>query len=290
MPIPAGLPVVDHHCHLSPAGEGVAAARRFRAAGGTHLFLATQNYDATVPRTLQAYERQFATTEALARRVREDAGVIAYPVLAPYPIDLVDAVPELGAEGAKDLHRAALELAGRWVRERRAVALGEVGLPHFSAAEEVTRVAHEVLDFAFSVAHDVGCPVVVHAAELGPAELEDLAARARRAGLPSERVVKHYFRTHLAAPDRHGVVPSYLAERGLVRDVRRDAAPWFFETDFLDDPRRPGAVLDIATIPRRARAIADGSEDDRDALWIPFVESVERVYGWRPEIVGATPA
>jgi len=285
VPIPPDLPVVDHHCHLSPAGEGVAAARRFRAAGGTHLFLATQNYEPGVPRTLATYERQFATTESLARRLRVEADVVAYPVLAPYPVDLVDAVSVLGEPGATELHRSALDLAGRWVRERRAVALGEVGRPHFPVDEAVRRVADAVLDHAFAVAKDCGCPAVVHAAELGAVELAELSERAKRAGLSPDRVVKHYSRSRVLPEDRHGIVPSYLAKRELVRDVLSDPGPWFLETDFLDDPRRPGAVLDLTTVPRRARAISESSADAAEALRGPFAESIERVYGWRPELV-----
>jgi len=287
VPIPPDLPVVDHHCHLSPSGEGVEAARRFRAAGGTHLFLATQNYEPEVPRSLVAYERQFATTEALAARVRSEAKVVAYPVIAPYPVDLVDAVATLGSDAAIELHRSALDLAGRWVRDRRAVALGEVGRPHFAVPDEVARAAETVLDHAFEVAKESDCPVVVHAAELGGPELSELADRARRAGLRSERVIKHYSRTRVLPEARHGTAPSYLAGRELVREVLQDPGPWFLETDFLDDPRRPGAVLDLATVPRRARALAERTPELAEALRVPFVESIERVYGWRPELVAS---
>ena len=63
---------------LRPA-RGWQAARRFRAAGGTHLFLTTQNYETEVPRSLEDYRRQFETTERLGKRVREETGVVAYP-------------------------------------------------------------------------------------------------------------------------------------------------------------------------------------------------------------------
>ncbi|EQD68457.1 TatD-related deoxyribonuclease, partial [mine drainage metagenome] len=118
------LPVVDHHCHLSPNGEGIQAAVRFRAAGGTHLFLCTQNYEPEPPRTLEGYAAQFETTLELARRVRTETGVVVYPVLAPYPIDLANVASVLGLDRALELHCRALDLAGRLVREHRAVALG----------------------------------------------------------------------------------------------------------------------------------------------------------------------
>lgn len=286
MALPPGLPVVDHHCHLSPSGEGVGAARRFRAAGGTHLFLATQNYLPSVPRTVEEYRRQFETTEELARRIREETGVVVHTVVAPYPIDLVQAAPEMGLPAALDLQLRALELAGQWVRERRAVALGEVGRAHFPIAAELAEAIEVAFRRALSVAHEVGCPAIVHSADLDPAGYRELSERAREVGLAPERVVKHYARQRVVPSDRGGVAPSYLARRELVREVVHDPGPWFLETDFLDDPRRPGAVLDLATVPRRAHALSE-SPSEVDALWVPFVESIERVYGFRPELVGA---
>ena len=284
MPLPRGLPVVDHHCHLSPKGEGVAAAARFRAAGGTHLFLATQNYEGGVPLSLESYERQFETTWLLSRKVHEEVGVRVYPVLAPYPIDLVEASSRLGPKEALELHRMALDLAGRWVREKKAVALGEVGRPHFAVGVEVAALVEAAFRYALTVAHDADCPVVVHSPDLTADGFRELGARAREAGLRTDRVVKHYARSRIPSGTTDGVVPSYLARRDLVGAVSADPGPWFLETDFLDDPRRPGAVLDLATVPRRAFAIAQDPEQGADRLYVPFVESVERVYGWRPEV------
>ncbi len=282
--LPAGLPVVDHHCHLSPRGEGPAAAARFRAAGGTHLFLATQNYDGATPTRLEDYQRQFETTVSLARRIREETGVVAYVVLAPYPVDLLRAAESLGIPAALELHRQALDLAGKEVREHRAVALGEVGRPHFPVAEDLARAADQAFGLALAAARDADCPVVVHSADLDREGFLALGREATAAGLPAGRVVKHYARSRIGDAAATGVVPSYLARRDLVKEVLDEPAPWFLETDFLDDPSRPGAVLDLATVPRRAAAIAAGAPGAVERLWGPFVTSVERVYGFRPEL------
>jgi TatD-related deoxyribonuclease len=284
VPLPRGLPVVDHHCHLSPTGDGVAAARRFRSLGGTHLFLATQNYERTVPRSVDDYLRQFETTESLAHRVTEETGVMVFLVVAPYPVDLVHATEAVGAVPALELHRAALDLAGQWVRDRRAVALGEVGRPHFPIVPEVSSVVELAFRHALEVAREVDCPAIVHSADLDPAGYRELAERAAEAGIPALRVVKHYARRRIAASERTDVTPSYLARRELVRAVARDSGPWFLETDYLDDPSRPGAVLDLATVPRRATALSETSEEAAELLWVPFVDSVEKVYGFRPEV------
>jgi TatD-related deoxyribonuclease len=287
--LPRGLPVVDHHCHLSPTGEGVGAVRRFAAAGGTHLFLTTQNYRARVPLTVEEYREQFETTESLAKQIRTETAVVVYTVVAPYPVDLVRAAAEIGVARALEVHREALDLAGRFVRERRAVAIGEVGRPHFPIPPEVSPAIETALRHAFSVAREVDCPAVVHSADLDASGFAELAARATEVGLSAARVVKHYARQRFAPSGPASVTPSYLARRDLVRDVLHDAGPWFLETDFLDDPARPGAVLDLATIPRRAAALARSVPTETESLWVPFVESVEKVYGWRPEAPPAGP-
>ncbi|HEV8050751.1 MAG TPA: TatD family hydrolase [Thermoplasmata archaeon] len=282
MTLPPDLPVIDHHCHLSPNGEGVAAARRFRAAGGTHLFLTTQSYSPGPIVDLATYESQFATTERLASEIRTATGVVAYLVVAPYPVDLVRASESIGLPAAAELQRSALDLAGHLVEEGRAVAIGEVGRPHFPVSEAISVAAEEVFRYALGVARDVGCPAVVHSEHLEGPGLVALARLAAAEGFPLGKLVKHYQRTLVGPEYRTGIVPSYVARRELCAESLPSEGPWFWETDFLDDPARPGAVLDIETVPRRARAVADRDPDEVERLRIPFVSSVEQVYGVRP--------
>jgi TatD-related deoxyribonuclease len=49
------------------------------------------------------------------------------------------------------------------------------------------------------------------------------------------------------------------------------------ETDFIDDPDRPGAVLGPKTVPRRVRWLLQ--EGHEDAVRVAHVETPERVYG-----------
>lgn len=282
MTLPTDLPVVDHHCHLSPNGEGIAAARRFRKAGGTHLFLATQAYAPGPITRLETYQEQFETTAQLAGAIRAETGVVVYVVIAPYPVDLVGAAGAIGLPKALDLHRDALDLAGRWVKEGRAIALGEVGRPHFPTEPDVRAAADETFVHALEVARDVGCPVVVHSEDLNSEAIHELSRLALSVEFPLARLVKHYQRSVLPPDLRASLVPSYLARRELCEATLPLDGVWFWETDFLDDPARKGAVLDIETVPRRARSVAERSPELVERLQIPFVSSVESVYGVRP--------
>jgi TatD-related deoxyribonuclease len=49
------------------------------------------------------------------------------------------------------------------------------------------------------------------------------------------------------------------------------------ETDFIDDPDRPGAVLGPKTVPRRVRWLRQDGHDE--AIEVAHVETPAEVYG-----------
>ena len=283
MALPPDLPVVDHHCHLSPGGEGVEAARRFHRNGGAHLFLTTHNWNHGPIRSVEDYRTQFESIEKLGLRIGQETPVGVSLVIAPYPVDLLSMSEALGLAKAMEVQMSALDLAGSWVRERRAAGLGEIGWPHFPVPIDLAGASRQIFQHALEVAHDIGCPVIVHAEDLSAEGYRGLAEEARNAGVPPDRVVKHYAQTYVPASERSGITPSFLARRDSFTTVSDDPGPWFLETDFLDDPRRPGAVLDIATVPRRAASWAREHPDRIDRLRVPFVDSVRKLYGFTPE-------
>jgi TatD-related deoxyribonuclease len=283
-------PIVDHHCHLSDRPEAIDAARRFERAGGTHLFLATQRYAGAPLRSADDYRRQFETTEAIARRVEGSTGLRVYCVVAPFPPDLVDLARDVGLAEAERVHEGALRLAGQWAADHRIVALGEVGRPHFPVPPDVSAASERLFLTALTVARDAGVPAVVHSEDLDPAGYGGLATLAARAGLALPRLVKHYARHYAPPPERHGVTPSFLATRPLASASLADPGPWFWETDYLDDPARPGAVLDLATIPRRVGQLLGSGSAAVERLHIPFERSFEAVYGFTPTVPPERPA
>jgi TatD-related deoxyribonuclease len=141
-----------------------------------------------------------------------------------------------------------------------------------------------VFRHALEVARDAGCPAVVHCGDLDASGYRELSELAASVSFPVHRLVKHYAHSVVPAVDRLGVVPSYIARKELIDDLRSDPGPWFLETDFLDDPARKGAVLDLATVPKRARAIAARGPEGVELLRIPFVDSVRSVYGITPVV------
>src|SRR5206468_3217503 len=154
--------------------------------------------------------------------------------------------------------RAALERAQRLVRDGKAVAMSEVGRPHWRPVpDDIMAVANELMDHSFALARDAGCAVQIHAETATPDSFADLAAHARAAGLPLDRVVKHYSTPIVDIALNHGLWPSVLIGKGSAEEAIAAGTRFLMETDYMDDPRYPGAVLGPKTVPRRTKELLD---------------------------------
>lgn len=260
------MAIFDNHFHLRPSGLGVAAAKQFEAAGGTALMLTHSPYDEVPIRSGDDYERAYAVTLSLAEAVRRETGLQVFVALGPYPVDLV-AIAKAGgvAAGERTLERG-IEVAAREIRAGRATALGEVGRPHFPVATDVRDASNRILARAVETARDLGCAVIVHSEEPTAETYRGFASMLARAGASPGKFVKHHSSPLTDPSVTCGVVPSILAREDLLAEARRGNGPFLMETDYIDDPRRPGAVLGPATVPRKtARWLAQGKLSDREA-------------------------
>jgi TatD-related deoxyribonuclease len=247
------MAIFDNHFHLRPTGLGVGAAKQFERAGGTALMLTHSPYEDIPIRRAEDYEAAYARTLDLARKVREATRLKVFVALGPYPVDLLALRESLGLAAAAAVLKRGVDLAGRRVADGEAVAIGEVGRPHFPVDPEVWRASNEILAHAMTVARDCGCPVILHTEDPTPETFREFAAIADRAGLRRERVVKHHSTPLTRPEDNLGIVPSILAKEDLVLEALK-GGPFLLETDYIDDPRRPGAVLGPATVPRKTKA------------------------------------
>jgi TatD-related deoxyribonuclease len=68
-----------------------------------------------------------------------------------------------------------------------------------------------------------------------------------------------------------------IARRDAITAAVESEEPFLLETDFLDDPDRPGAVLGPKTVPRRSEWLRERGHDE--ALRRCHVETPRRVYG-----------
>jgi TatD-related deoxyribonuclease len=156
--------------------------------------------------------------------------------------------------------------------------LGEIGRPHFPVSEEILAASNDILSYGMRLAKECGCPVVIHSESATPESMEDLGRLADSVGLSRRKVVKHYCGALVTPAESRGLFPSILASRPLVQEALGKGDRFLLETDFMDDPQRPGAVLAITTVPKRMRQLVEKGVD-QEVLWRINHDNPGTVYG-----------
>jgi len=270
--------IFDNHIHLRASFKGVEAAKAFEKAGGTAILLTHSPY-AEVPITrADDYEKAYGLTLAMADAVRAATHLQVFVALGPYPVEFIQLREALGPEAAMEAMKSAIDLAANHIRERKAVAFGVIGRPHFPVGADTIRACNEIVAYAMTQAKSIGCAVVLHTEDPTPGMFAEFAALAARAGLEPKYVVKHHSTPVTRPEDTSGLVPSILAKEELVVEALRGGPRFLLETDYIDDPRRPGAVLGPATVPKKTRAWLDKGLLTKEQAWSLHHDMPERTY------------
>jgi TatD-related deoxyribonuclease len=266
-------PVLDNHMHLDPVnGDGAAWAEDFANAGGTHLFVLNKPswYLVDSVDSEEAFRETFEITIDVATDASEKLAGRAWPILGVHPA-LISQLVEDGyaPEEARDLMQAGLDVAAEFVADGPALAI-KSGRPHYDVSDAVWEASNEVMRHAFELGAETGCVVQLHTE--GGDDFEEVAAWAEDRGLPRDQVVKHYSDGPVEGP-----IPSVIANKDALEAAAKSGESFLMETDFLDDPDRPGAVLGPKTVPKRVRWLLD--EGYEDGVARAHVQTPARVYG-----------
>ncbi|RNI12924.1 metal-dependent hydrolase [Methanohalophilus sp. RSK] len=270
------IPITDEHIHIDPRAKGIDAVKQFQNAGGTHMMVVskptwTLGVEVVKP---DDYRIVFDETVDIVRQINE-IGVGAFPVLGVHPAEITKLCERMELENAISLMKSGLEIASEYVNEGLAVGL-KSGRPHYPVSDEVWEASNSIMSHAFSLGKDLGCAVQLHTESVGEAELEDIASRAKSVGISLDKVVKHYAPPLVDVCERIGLYPGVLAGKGAIEQALKQGSRFMMETDYIDDPQRPGAVLGPKTIPRRTLKLVETYGEE--VFWKVHKENIESVY------------
>jgi len=282
-------PVLDNHFHLNRKGQYLDAARAFKQAGGTDVVLVHCPDFSAPPETLEGHRDTYADTLAMADAVRSEVNLGVRVVLGPHPAAFAHQFErwvvedgEAGRERAVQNYRHSIEAALHFVHEGQAHALGEVGRPHWPVSQDVWDLSNTLLEETMHLAAQEGVPLQLHVEGESDSTYPDLAQRAVRQGMDLLKLVRHYSPPDVRSTHTHGLTPSVLCGKGAIErllETHHEAKNGFFlETDYMDDPRRPGAVLGPKTVPKRTRQLLDAGMEE-EVLWHTHHELPIKVYG-----------
>jgi TatD-related deoxyribonuclease len=110
----------------------------------------------------------------------------------------------------------------------------------------------------------------------------DLSKMAEKAGMDAKKLVRHYSPPNIDSKITRGLTPSVLIGKGALEELLETAKScshgFLLETDYMDDPRRPGAVLGPKTVPKRTNQLLNMGIDE-ELLWKAHKDLPEKLYG-----------
>ena len=263
------LPAYDNHLHLSPSGRNIDALREFQAAGGTGLTLVTLPYQEVIITEGSDFQRSFNITLSLAEKAREMTDLKVNVSVGPYPVLLIPLAERFGLEKAERIMIEGMEIAAKLVADGKANSMGEIGRPHFPVEDvRIIDASNRILLRGMELAHDVDCPVIIHCESEDYTD-QSLSSLAREAGLDPGKVIKHSSPPWVTPEETHGVMPSIPASRSLIRDAISKSDRFMMETDFIDDPQKPNAIMAVTSVPKRVKGLTQSGElTEEQVHWI----------------------
>ncbi len=271
--------ILDNHMHLRPDGENVQAVKRFCKAGGTHLVLAHIPYRDIQITGEDSYRKAFERTLGMAERVRTETCAKVFVTVGPYPVDLVHMAERMSLKDAQDVMMKGMDIAAELVVDGSVIAMGEIGRPHFPVPEDIMEASNEILRYGMERAKDVSCPVVLHTESATPGTFRELGEMADTAGLERNKVVKHFCPPIVSEEETHGLFPSVIASKKNIAVAASQGTRFLMETDYIDDPRRPGAVLGPATVPKTTKYVLQEELLTEEELMTIHKTNPEEIYG-----------
>ena len=231
--------ITDNHMHLDKKGLYLEAVKQFKRAGGDRIILVQKP---TFPQTVDGFQAAFEKVIATSLKAREF--VECYPVIGVHPAEF----DRLYNKGKETLCYQVLDIIETLVEEKKVVGMGEFGRPHYPVCKKTYTKAHVYMIEALHRARDLGCPIQLHTESLDTAGIAALDAVLEKVG--HSNVIKHF-----ASPSftYNQMIPSVLATESNIKTVIPQK--FLMETDYIDDPKRPGAVLGPKTVPKTTKAL-----------------------------------
>lgn len=265
------IPVTDDHIHIDIInGKGIEAAKDFKRAGGTHMFLVTlPSWSFGIaPKCGEDFRRVFELNLKAAEMIKEE-GICAYPVMGVHPAELSKLTAVMPLSRAEEILKEGLLIAAEYVAGKKAVAL-KSGRPHYPVAEDIWEASNRILRHALELSKDYDCALQIHA-ETGPCT--DVFQIAKDMNIKPFRVVKHF-----ATPDTP-LMPSMIAKHEDIPKLAEEKHPFTMESDYMDDPLRPGSVIGPKSVPRFTRKLLLSGAITEDDAYRIHKETPEKVYG-----------
>lgn len=269
--------IFDNHLHLRRDGRFLEAVKDFKNAGGTH-FVLCQYPMPNIVIEKKNYISCYKKTIEMAEEISKKIDVSVFVTVGPYPVDYLRLFEKFGRESTIEIMKKGMDEAAKLCEEKKCIAIGEIGRPHFPVDEQVIIDSNKILKYGMQRAKDVGCPVVLHTETTTPNQCKELMKIGKKVGLSADKIVKHFSPPLIRENENYGLMPSVIASKKNVIKALEKGSRFLMETDYIDDPKRPGAVLGPKTVPKVTKKLIERNIMDENQVFDIHVRNPKNTY------------
>jgi len=244
------LILFDNHLHLRRDGRFLDAVKEFKNAGGTHFVLCQLPMTHLVLQN-KSYNNCYLETLKMADEIKSKIDVGVFITVGPYPVDYIKLIERFDRKTTIEIMKKGIDEAAVLCEEKKCIGIGEIGRPHFPVDLQTLEDSNEILLYGMQRANDVDVPVVLHTESTTILQCKNLVEMGKKVGLLPEKIVKHFSPPLVLEKENYGLMPSVLASTKNIMAAISKGTRFMMETDYIDDIRRPGAVLGPKTVPKR---------------------------------------
>ncbi|OYT57500.1 metal-dependent hydrolase [Euryarchaeota archaeon ex4484_162] len=269
--------IFDNHLHLRRDGRFIEAVKDFKKAGGTHLVLCQYPMPELVIK-YKSYKPCYHETLKMADEIKKKLDIDVFVTVAPYPVDYLKLSNVFGRDKTLEIMKKGIDLAARLCEDKKCIGIGEIGRPHFPVDRKIIEDCNELLLYSMQKAKDADAAVVIHAETATPEQCKEFVELGKKAGLKPHKIVKHFSPPLVLEKENHGLMPSILASKKNITEALKKGNRFLMETDYIDDPKRPGAVLGPRTVPKVTKNLLENEVMTEKQAYMIHKENPEKTY------------
>ncbi len=284
----AGLVFADAHCHTNPVkGLGMKnIASKFKENNGWFLSivgLSPWSYDIT-----PSYEGYLKTFDLVIRecRIAKEYGLETACIVGIHPADIDKLVYRYNMKigEAYNLALRVLDKAIELCKNGVINGIGEEGRPHYKIDPVFVVASELILMRAMEAAKDYDCIIHMHLEQGSNVTVLSVDKLAGLIGAPKKRLLFHHTRPGLT---EHVIAEGYWATIPGIEPVLRiifdRVEPKFMvESDYIDDPRRPGVVVYPWEMINNELRLLEKGVLSEELLYKVNVDNIVEFYGVNP--------
>ena len=281
--------VADSHLHSNPVkglGAGKIAAKLKQNGGWFAALVMLPSWDyGELAQTVEKYLKYVDLHIGECKKARE-TGLTVKCFAGFHPAE-IDRLLDRGMEPLRVLSHAegVIQELFKLCDNGLLDGVGELGRQHYKTRPTSVIIADRLLSYALTLARDHGCPLQFHLENVKGFTVYDMWSRLSESGL-LERSILHHLRTGVVeealkrkmwatTPGIYGNLEALFRRSPTIETL-------LIESDYIDDPKRPGAVVEPWTFSQTFFRLVDQGIIGLDDVHRIFVDNVVKFFRVTP--------